>query len=189
MISLPSLLSQACDCLKELELTYPHLLTKSLGHIFSFCQTEYTHASQSYHSLLSTIFFNTTSILFEEQASSQSHLTQQQKNEREKDKKEKEREKLIGSLVSTNILSTTVDLCPYTIPLNVHYQGPLQSLIWFSSTSTSSTTQIPDRYLKGTATTKLNNIPSCIFSRHINSSLFFCCYKLNWSAIFFFLKM
>jgi hypothetical protein len=29
--------TKACDCLRELALTYPKLLTKSLGHLYKYC--------------------------------------------------------------------------------------------------------------------------------------------------------
>ncbi|KAH0470206.1 hypothetical protein IEQ34_001764 [Dendrobium chrysotoxum] len=46
--------SVACECLRELELAYPLLLSDAVGHIWFLAQTERTHAAQSYALLLAT---------------------------------------------------------------------------------------------------------------------------------------
>eukprot|EP00002_Diphylleia_rotans_P034953 TRINITY_DN7573_c0_g1_i1.p1 TRINITY_DN7573_c0_g1~~TRINITY_DN7573_c0_g1_i1.p1 ORF type:complete len:944 (+),score=176.78 TRINITY_DN7573_c0_g1_i1:62-2893(+) len=51
--------SQACDCLREIELAYPGLLSASLGHLYPICQIESTNALQSYFMLLTTLMENT----------------------------------------------------------------------------------------------------------------------------------
>lgn len=56
----------ACDCLRELALTYPKLLTKSLGHLYNFCQQEVSHAVQSYLGLFSSAFVSCSSAIFED---------------------------------------------------------------------------------------------------------------------------
>ncbi|GAB4842826.1 hypothetical protein Ancab_012803 [Ancistrocladus abbreviatus] len=42
----------ACECLRELEREYPCLLGEIVGHLWALCQSERTHASQSYLLLL-----------------------------------------------------------------------------------------------------------------------------------------
>ncbi|KAK8934218.1 hypothetical protein KSP39_PZI014874 [Platanthera zijinensis] len=46
--------SVACECLRELELAYPLLLSNAAGHLWSLAQAERTHAGQSYLLLLAT---------------------------------------------------------------------------------------------------------------------------------------
>jgi AP-5 complex subunit beta-1 len=48
----------ACECLKALEMAHPCLLNSCVGHVFSFCQSERTHASQAYKLLLTAILHN-----------------------------------------------------------------------------------------------------------------------------------
>lgn len=48
----------ACECLKELEMAHPCLLNLCVGHVFSFCQSERTHASQAYKLLFTAILHN-----------------------------------------------------------------------------------------------------------------------------------
>ncbi|KAG0599463.1 hypothetical protein M758_12G154100 [Ceratodon purpureus] len=48
----------ACECLKALEMAHPCLLNLCVGHVFSFCQSERTHASQAYKLLLTAILHN-----------------------------------------------------------------------------------------------------------------------------------
>eukprot|EP01127_Copromyxa_protea_P004158 TRINITY_DN1400_c0_g2_i2.p1 TRINITY_DN1400_c0_g2~~TRINITY_DN1400_c0_g2_i2.p1 ORF type:complete len:1020 (+),score=186.62 TRINITY_DN1400_c0_g2_i2:237-3296(+) len=45
----------ACQCLLELEETYPGLLCAGLGHFFSFAQKENTHVSMEYTSLFEAV--------------------------------------------------------------------------------------------------------------------------------------
>ncbi|KAL1176838.1 hypothetical protein V6Z11_A04G187000 [Gossypium hirsutum] len=45
----------ACECLRELEKAYPCLLSDIAGHLWSLCQSERTHASQSYILLFTTV--------------------------------------------------------------------------------------------------------------------------------------
>ncbi|XP_058090360.1 uncharacterized protein LOC131236870 [Magnolia sinica] len=48
----------ACECLRELENTYPCLLSEITGHLWNLCQGERTHASQSYLLLLTSVIHN-----------------------------------------------------------------------------------------------------------------------------------
>ncbi|CAM6047101.1 unnamed protein product [Sphagnum compactum] len=48
----------ACECLRELELAHPCLLHACVGHVFALCQSERTHAGQSYKLLLTVILHN-----------------------------------------------------------------------------------------------------------------------------------
>ncbi|XP_043716520.1 uncharacterized protein LOC122664660 isoform X2 [Telopea speciosissima] len=45
----------ACECLRELERAYPCLLADVVGHLWNLCQSERTHASQSYILLLTSV--------------------------------------------------------------------------------------------------------------------------------------
>lgn len=45
----------ACECLRELERAYPCLLSDFSGHLWNLCQSERTHASQSYILLLTSV--------------------------------------------------------------------------------------------------------------------------------------
>lgn len=48
----------ACECLKELEMAHPCLLHVCVGHVYSLCQSERTHAGQAYKLLLTAILHN-----------------------------------------------------------------------------------------------------------------------------------
>ncbi|XVE91919.1 hypothetical protein REPUB_Repub01dG0052700 [Reevesia pubescens] len=48
----------ACECLRELEKSYPCLLSDIAGHLWSLCQSERTHASQSYILLFTTVIYS-----------------------------------------------------------------------------------------------------------------------------------
>ncbi|KAK1296166.1 hypothetical protein QJS10_CPB15g00073 [Acorus calamus] len=48
----------ACECLRELELAYPGLLSEVSGNIWNICQAERTHASQAYILLLTAVIRN-----------------------------------------------------------------------------------------------------------------------------------
>ncbi|XP_060675509.1 uncharacterized protein LOC132804970 isoform X2 [Ziziphus jujuba] len=48
----------ACECLRELEMAYPCLLSEIAGYLWSLCQNERTHASQSYILLFSSVIHN-----------------------------------------------------------------------------------------------------------------------------------
>ncbi|XP_042979206.1 AP-5 complex subunit beta-1 [Carya illinoinensis] len=48
----------ACECLRELERFYPCLLSDIAGHLWSLCQNERTHASQSYILLFTLVIHN-----------------------------------------------------------------------------------------------------------------------------------
>lgn len=50
----------ACECLRELELAYPLLLSDAAGHLWSLAQAERTHAAQSYILLLATAIASIT---------------------------------------------------------------------------------------------------------------------------------
>ncbi|KAL7001543.1 hypothetical protein U1Q18_002696 [Sarracenia purpurea var. burkii] len=45
----------ACECLRELERAYPCLLSEIAGHLWGLCQSERTHAAQSYVLLLTSV--------------------------------------------------------------------------------------------------------------------------------------
>lgn len=47
--------SVACECLRELERAYPCLLSDVSGQLWNLCQSERTHASQSYILLLTSV--------------------------------------------------------------------------------------------------------------------------------------
>ncbi|EYU30951.1 hypothetical protein ABFS82_08G221700 [Erythranthe guttata] len=48
----------ACECLRQLELAFPCLLSEIVPHLWSLCQSERTHVSQWYVLLLSTTMLN-----------------------------------------------------------------------------------------------------------------------------------
>ncbi|KAM6599074.1 uncharacterized protein LOC115705494 [Cannabis sativa] len=48
----------ACECLRELEQAYPCLLSEIVGHLWSLCQNERTHACQSYILLFTSVVRN-----------------------------------------------------------------------------------------------------------------------------------
>lgn len=48
----------ACECLRELEMEYPCLLSDVAGHLWSLCQNERTHASQGYILLFTSVIHN-----------------------------------------------------------------------------------------------------------------------------------
>ncbi|KZV36746.1 hypothetical protein F511_39291 [Dorcoceras hygrometricum] len=48
----------ACECLRQLELAFPCLLSEVLPNFWALCQSERTHVSQSYVLLLSTTLLN-----------------------------------------------------------------------------------------------------------------------------------
>ncbi|XP_059292084.1 uncharacterized protein LOC132045515 isoform X1 [Lycium ferocissimum] len=48
----------ACECLRELEIAFPCLLSEIGSHLWSLCQNERTHAGQSYALLLLTVVYN-----------------------------------------------------------------------------------------------------------------------------------
>lgn len=48
----------ACECLRELERSKPCLLSDVVGHLWSLCQNERTHSSQSYILLFTTVIRN-----------------------------------------------------------------------------------------------------------------------------------
>jgi AP-5 complex subunit beta-1 len=48
----------ACECLRELERFHPCLLSDIAGHLWSLCQNERTHASQSYILLFTWVIHN-----------------------------------------------------------------------------------------------------------------------------------
>ncbi|MQM07328.1 hypothetical protein Taro_040159 [Colocasia esculenta] len=48
----------ACECLRELERAYPCLLSEVAGHLWNLCQSERTHAAQSYVLLLTLVVHN-----------------------------------------------------------------------------------------------------------------------------------
>jgi AP-5 complex subunit beta-1 len=48
----------ACECLRELERSHPCLLSDIAGHLWSLCQNERTHASQSYILLFTWVIHN-----------------------------------------------------------------------------------------------------------------------------------
>ncbi|TXG56869.1 hypothetical protein EZV62_018182 [Acer yangbiense] len=48
----------ACECLRQLEICYPGLLSDIAGHLWTLCQSERTHASQSYILLFTAVIYN-----------------------------------------------------------------------------------------------------------------------------------
>ncbi|KAL2507192.1 hypothetical protein Fot_30839 [Forsythia ovata] len=48
----------ACECLRQLELAFPCLLSEIIPHLWALCQSERTHVAQSYVLLLSTLVYN-----------------------------------------------------------------------------------------------------------------------------------
>lgn len=80
----------ACDCLKELEMAHPCLLSSCVGHVFSFCQSERTHASQAYKLLLTAILHNMACHMYTGKQS-----------------------RLVGS---NSFLSITTPLVPFSVP-------------------------------------------------------------------------
>ncbi|KAL8534931.1 hypothetical protein ACS0TY_010821 [Phlomoides rotata] len=48
----------ACECLRQLELAFPCLLSEIIPHLWSLCQSERTHVAQWYVLLLSTTILN-----------------------------------------------------------------------------------------------------------------------------------
>ncbi|XP_057961625.1 uncharacterized protein LOC131153372 [Malania oleifera] len=52
----------ACECLRELEMAHPGLLADVAGHLWSLCQSERTHASQSYLLLLASVIHNVVTL-------------------------------------------------------------------------------------------------------------------------------
>ncbi|XP_077998184.1 AP-5 complex subunit beta-1-like isoform X1 [Glandiceps talaboti] len=48
----------ACECLKEIEMTYPGILTRKLEHVYAMSQLENTFIAQSYTSLFVTVLKN-----------------------------------------------------------------------------------------------------------------------------------
>ncbi|CAL9221523.1 unnamed protein product [Arabidopsis halleri] len=48
----------ACECLRQLEKSFPGLLSDVAGHLWSLCQAERTHAVQAYLLLFTTIVYN-----------------------------------------------------------------------------------------------------------------------------------
>ncbi|CAI9778197.1 unnamed protein product [Fraxinus pennsylvanica] len=48
----------ACECLRQLELAFPCLLSEITPHLWALCQSERTHVAQSYVLLLSTLVYN-----------------------------------------------------------------------------------------------------------------------------------
>lgn len=51
----------ACECLRELESANPCLLSEIVGHLWSLCQNERTHASQGYFLLFTSVIYNIVS--------------------------------------------------------------------------------------------------------------------------------
>lgn len=64
----------ACQCLHELELSYPGLLARKLDKIASVCSEEKSHASDCYIMLLSTILRQSVVLLTEPQESKDSRI-------------------------------------------------------------------------------------------------------------------
>lgn len=48
----------ACECLRELEMANPCLLSEIVGHLWGLCQNERTHASQGYILLFTSVIYN-----------------------------------------------------------------------------------------------------------------------------------
>ncbi|KAK4842557.1 hypothetical protein QYF36_023680 [Acer negundo] len=48
----------SCECLRQLEICYPSLLSDIAGHLWTLCQSERTHASQSYILLFTAVIYN-----------------------------------------------------------------------------------------------------------------------------------
>lgn len=50
--------AMACECLRELEMAFPCLLSEIAAHFWALCQSERTHAAQSYVLLLAAVIYS-----------------------------------------------------------------------------------------------------------------------------------
>lgn len=82
----------ACECLRQLEKAYPCLLYAYAGHLLMVCQSERTHAAQSYILLLTTVIHNLACHMYTSSPGS----------------------RVAG--LATSILSTSVPLVPFNVP-------------------------------------------------------------------------
>jgi len=87
----------ACECLKELEMAHPCLLNLCVGHVFAFCQSERTHASQAYKLLLTAILHNMACYMYTGKS------------------------RLVGA---HSFLSITIPLVPFSVPLYLAGSSP-----------------------------------------------------------------
>lgn len=89
----------ACECLKELEMAHPCLLSACVGHVFGFCQSERTHAGQAYKLLLTAVLHNMACFMYTGKARSGGEKS---------------------------FLSITVPLVPFSVPAYLAGSSPRQ---------------------------------------------------------------
>lgn len=94
----------ACECLKELEMAYPCLLNVAVSHVYTFCQSERTHASQAYKLLLTAILHNMACHMY----TGKSRLSSS------------------SSTGAASFLSITVPLVPFSVPSYLAASKPRQ---------------------------------------------------------------
>ncbi|XP_019626260.1 PREDICTED: AP-5 complex subunit beta-1-like [Branchiostoma belcheri] len=67
----------ACECLREMEMSYPGLLMRKVGHLYAMCETENTFVGQSYMMLFVTVLRNAMqNILQETEVTEKTQLTE-----------------------------------------------------------------------------------------------------------------
>lgn len=95
----------ACECLKELEMAHPCLLNAAVSHVYTFCQSERTHASQAYKLLLTAILHNMACHMYTGKSRSSSSSS---------------------TGASSSFLSITVPLVPFSVPSYLAASKPRQ---------------------------------------------------------------
>lgn len=95
----------ACECLKELEMAYPCLLNAAVSHVYTFCQSERTHASQAYKLLLTAILHNMACHMYTGKSRSSSSSS---------------------TGAASSFLSITVPLVPFSVPSYLAASKPRQ---------------------------------------------------------------
>lgn len=95
----------ACECLKELEMAYPCLLNVAVSHVYTFCQSERTHASQAYKLLLTAILHNMACHMYTGKSRSSSSSS---------------------TGAASSFLSITVPLVPFSVPSYLAASKPRQ---------------------------------------------------------------
>ncbi|XP_071495474.1 AP-5 complex subunit beta-1-like [Diadema antillarum] len=63
----------ACECLKEIEILHPGLLSRKVDHFYAMCQLENSYSCQSYMTLFSTVLKNSLDQLLENSSSTTTH--------------------------------------------------------------------------------------------------------------------
>ncbi|CAH1257899.1 AP5B1 [Branchiostoma lanceolatum] len=56
----------ACECLREMEMSYPGVLMRKVGHLYAMCQTENTYVGQSYMMLFVSVLKNAMQSIIQE---------------------------------------------------------------------------------------------------------------------------